>query len=107
MKIIKIIGYIFLLLVVSWVMAQWWSDHGSWWFSIFPRWALKLMNYVAGPVLSREAWEAEGQLEFLVFWVPSFILLASMALPIFLIKNKSQKLNRHNQKKSPDQKAVR
>ena len=91
MKIIKIIGYTFLLLAASWIMARGWSNHGSWWFSTFPRWALNLMNYVAGPVLSKEAWEAEEQLNFLVFWVPSFILLASMSLSIILIKNKSQK----------------
>lgn len=91
MRIIKIIGYTLLLLAASWIMARWWSNHGSWWFSVFPRWALNLLNYVAKPVLSKEAWEAEEQLDFLVYWVPSFILLASMSLPFSLIKNKSHK----------------
>jgi hypothetical protein len=91
MNALKIFGGLLLLLVISWFIAQWWSNHGLWWFSIFPRWAFNLIDYLAGPMLSKEAWEAEEQAEFLVFWVPSFILLTAITLPPIIVhRNKSR-----------------
>ena len=73
-----------MLFIVPWVVARWWSSHGSWWFSAFPKWGFNVVHWLARPFLSKEAWEAEEQLEFLVFWVPSFIVFGSFELLAFL-----------------------
>jgi hypothetical protein len=82
MKKAMIFGLL-LLLIVPWVVARWWIGHGSWWFSVFPRWGFDVVHWLARPFLSKEAWEAEEQLEFLVFWGPSFILFASLEALVF------------------------
>jgi hypothetical protein len=37
---------------------------------------MEFLAKIVRPVLSSEAWEAEYQIDFLIFWIPSFFIVA-------------------------------
>ena len=62
------------LLTVSWWLAYFWMLHGGWWLNNCSKFCFEIVYILAKPILSAEVWEAEEQLVFLGFWVPSFVV---------------------------------
>lgn len=66
------------MVVASWWLAFFWSAHGSWWVAHRPARMLTAIYSVAKPILSTEVWEAEEQIDFLSFWLPTLVVLVLM-----------------------------
>jgi len=77
---VKFFGYSLCVIAFSWALAYTWSVHGNWWLTHCPKLIVSSIYIVTGPVLSSEVLEAEEQLEFLIFWAPTFVVLLLVIL---------------------------
>jgi hypothetical protein len=91
MKTALKILFIFIALVISsWVIAIFWSSHGEWWLQHQSEWTRNMFYFLVRPILSSEVWEAEEQMAFWIFWIPSFIALTFVAILALIIRRKGK-----------------
>lgn len=70
---LKRLGSGFTLLIGSWWLAYFWMRYGESWLNKFTELISKIIYPLVRPILSAEVWEAEEQLDFLGFWLLSFV----------------------------------
>lgn len=78
------------LLAVSWVLAIFWSAHGDWWINLQPDFSRKVTYVIAKPFLSSDVAQAEDQLDFWQFWIPSLVLVTVFFLLLAFARKRAQ-----------------
>jgi len=83
-SVFSIFGKVLLLLIaviaVSWCLAHIWSEHGDWWLRLLPDAVKKAIYSAISSFLSADVTEAEDQLAFCFFWIPSFVISVVLLL---------------------------
>jgi len=70
---LKILLIVSLIIVVSWGVAVFWSSHGDGWRRLLPDFMKKIIHFLLKGMLSTDLTEAEDQLDFSFFWLPSLL----------------------------------
>jgi len=87
--ILKSICFVLSALIISWVFAYFFEKNGSWWLAIQTNLTNKFFYILARPFLSDDTAIAEDELYFMIFWIPSFIIVLSAQFCIVkLFRNK-------------------
>ena len=61
-------------LPVSWLLAVAWASHGDGWRELLSGPPARVITTFARGLLSNDVTEAEDQLDFICFWIPSLML---------------------------------
>jgi hypothetical protein len=83
---LKFLTLICLLVFLSWLSAAYWSQSGQWWVTHRPDWKVSMIHFVVRPALSSDVAVAEDQLDFLTFWVPTFLVMFILLVGGYLYK---------------------
>ena len=72
---------------LSWWLAFFWSRHDDSWLKSFPEFLVKDLYTALRYFLSDDVAVAEDQLMFLLFWIPSFVLIGVVLLLAVRLKS--------------------
>lgn len=98
-KILFIVVWVAISGFASWWIAFFWSKHGDQWLAMLPDFINRGAYALCRVFLSRDAAEAEDQLQFLLFWIPSFVVVG--AVTFFVMKIPGSARNTSSRAKRP------
>lgn len=71
---LKLLLIVTLVVGVSWGVAVLWSSHGDGWRRLLPDFMKRIIHSLLKGILSTDLAEAEDQLDFSFFWLPSLLV---------------------------------
>ena len=73
----------------SWLIAVSWQQSGDWWVRTRPDAYARAVYLLCRPFLSNDVTVAEDQLEFLLYWMPTFVVVVVAVVIWSLLRRSS------------------